>query len=128
MGKLIFLILLPILAISQTVTVRHYSSHSEYLCSGNDNNRIVIFLDTTSTKLINIKCPNYDNIGFKISNFKFEIIYETILENAPNFIVKIKSKTPNLIKYTYKLDPLWPHRTLLVLYDCSSLSLPCRYQ
>lgn len=121
MGKFIILIFIAFGLQGQSAIVKHYQDYSEYIFYGNDSQRILIHCDTTNTQLI-----YSDFINFKFHYYENEMLCEAIEINKPKFKLRFKQKSRNTLKYTYKLDPLWPHRTLLVIYDCYSLQ-PCFY-
>lgn len=108
---------------SQDCNVRYYPAKSEVIfdCNGNDQTRLLIYIDTTVTRLINIKSFFNNSIDTQI-DFKYDslMIYKAMVPHK-RFFIHMKYSQITDIKYKYTLDPIDPHRTLLIIYDASAL-------
>jgi len=90
-------------------------------CSGNDQSRVLVYLDTLYTKMVDITGFYGESVTL-YKDFEYESlnIYKAFVENR-KFTIKMKYTVMTDLRYVLTLDPIQPHYTLLKIYDVAAL-------
>jgi hypothetical protein len=123
MYTILALLLMYLGGSAQHCTVDYYPSESivSYDCRGNDHTRVLIYIDTTITKIPDITSIFGDKVEFKATfEYNTTLILETIIK-YPSFSIRFGYSEGTDLKSAYTFDPENRHRTLLTIYDKSAL-------